>query len=167
MLAAIAAVLLAAVGATALLALLLGRDRRQLRRLGYKRRRNGSWTRVSGAMHVEFRPPKRWVVRTGVYVAADFSAEPRTGVAPPGYAFECGNERLDQRFWFWSERPTFAKTLLADPRVAAAMLALPAKVIALRGDELSVEVRRSKHRLHKDVLTLARAIASTAPQRPL
>ncbi|MEQ1502356.1 MAG: hypothetical protein ABMB14_09000 [Myxococcota bacterium] len=132
-------------------------------RLGYKRQPNGTFTRVLGAMRIEFRVLSRggrWVVRTGIYVAADFVAEPRTGTEPPNYAFDTGDDALDARYWFWSERPPFARALVTRPAVRDALTALPAGSVALRGDELVIELRDRRRWTHDAVVAVARAIAA-------
>lgn len=136
---------------------------RHLRRIGYKRQPNGSYTRVVGAVRVEYRTVGRWTVRTGYYASTDFVAEPKSGDPPGNYAFESGVEALDDRFWFWSERPPYAKPLLGKVPVQEAMLDFPAgTVITLQGDELVVKVTRRQWKNHERVVRLARAIAMSA-----
>jgi hypothetical protein len=136
---------------------------RGLRRLGYKRQPNGTWTRVVGDVRVEYRAVGRWTVRTGLYASSDFVAEPKRGRRHGEYTFESGVPALDRRFWFWSERPPFAKLLLERPSVQKAMLAFPrAALITLKGDELVVQVKRRQWPNHERVVRLARAIAASA-----
>jgi hypothetical protein len=158
-------VLVAALVAMLLLAVLvtLSSRSRSPARLGYRRQPDGTWTRVAGPVHVTWRKPGRFTVRTGYYAATDFVAEPRDGGDDGPYAFPCGVESLDARFRFWSERPPFAKALLGAPAVGEAMCAFPPKTrISLRGDELVVESPAGSWADHERVVVLAREIARSA-----
>ena len=147
-------------------ALSLRARRRSLRRMGYKRQPNGTFTRVIGEIRVEYRRHGRWIVRTGLYAASDFVAEPKSRRKQGDYAFECGVDALDARFWFWSERPPFAKLLLGKPKVVEALRAFPDGVtITLHGDELVVQDPRAFWANHDRVVRLAKAIA--AASRPV
>lgn len=135
---------------------------RNVGKLGYEPQPDGTWTRVVGEVHVRWRKPGRFTVRTGYYAATDFVAEPRDGGDDGPYAFLCGVDALDERFRFWSERPPFAKQLLADPAVGEGMCAFSRKTrISLRGDELGVENPGGSWSDHDRVVRLARAIAQS------
>jgi hypothetical protein len=133
-----------------------------LLRLGYLPSGGGRFSRSVERTRVEYDPrARRFVARTGVYVAADFVAEPRRGEAP-GDGFATGDPEIDEARALWSDRPPFAKQLLAVPAVKAALAALPTASVALRGNELVVEVPRVRRVHHDRVVRLATALAAAA-----
>ncbi|MEZ4240774.1 MAG: hypothetical protein R3F59_32395 [Myxococcota bacterium] len=133
-----------------------------LRRRGYAASAGGRYTRSVQRVRVEYEPrARRFVARTGVYAAADFVSEPLAGERPED-GFLSGDPEIDEVRALWSERPPFAKQLLADGAVKEALLAMPSASVALRGDELVVEVPRVRGVHHERVVQLAAALASAA-----
>jgi hypothetical protein len=134
-----------------------------LLRLGYRPTADGRFARSVERTRVDFDPRSgRFVARTGVYAAADFVAEPRRGAPPPSDGFVTGDPEIDEAWALWSERPPFAKQLLTVPEVKAALAALPTASVALRGDELQVEIPRVRRVHHDRVVRLAKGLAAAA-----
>lgn len=137
-----------------------------LRRLGYLPGPNpDEWTARLDRVQITWRPMSGFRVRLGVYSAAQLRMVPRDApIALAGEAFELGDPELDARWRFSSEAPVYARELLVRPAVLEALRRLPPAPLALRGDELAVDVRRRyvKRSAHDAVLRVAHAMATAA-----
>lgn len=135
--------------------------------LGYRARRDGTYTRVAGPVAVTFRPPGRWTARIGVVPGVAFTLVPRRSPAPAD-GFEVGHPDVDRWFHAGSSRGAHARLALTSPAVVDALRPLAHATITFVGDELDLVSPRPGAATHRQVLALAAALAGCADAvRPL